>query len=198
MKRSWISAAVFVALASGTAVAEDSSTPANEGICDELIGTTPGLYGLCVAYCEAQGGPVDLSNEEAILDLKTPHRNILKNYDKKMTDSDPKMPCVKYETACPLFTQEDIGLIGTQSWLNNWDYQGDPSHMQYLGTREHNSPSQDIMIWIQHDKRREIYQGYFYHRDSSPVINIDLRQEFTEAEYNECYQILGNHMGINP
>lgn len=32
----------------------DGETPANEGVCDELIGLTPGLYGLCVAFCEAQ------------------------------------------------------------------------------------------------------------------------------------------------
>jgi hypothetical protein len=33
------------ALAEGT---PDGETPANEGVCDELIGGTPGLYGLCV------------------------------------------------------------------------------------------------------------------------------------------------------
>ena len=32
----------------------DGETPANEGVCDSLNGATPGLYGLCVAYCEAQ------------------------------------------------------------------------------------------------------------------------------------------------
>ena len=31
----------------------DGFPPANEGVCDELIGGTPGLYGLCVA----RGGP---------------------------------------------------------------------------------------------------------------------------------------------
>jgi hypothetical protein len=35
--------------------------PAGEGVCDSLKGGTPGLYGLCVAFCEAQGlgGPED-------------------------------------------------------------------------------------------------------------------------------------------
>ncbi|MGI9330105.1 MAG: hypothetical protein ACR2QB_05260, partial [Gammaproteobacteria bacterium] len=32
----------------------DGETPAIEDVCDGLIGGTPGLYGLCVAYCEAQ------------------------------------------------------------------------------------------------------------------------------------------------
>ena len=27
----------------------DGETPANESVCDELQGATPGLYGLCVA-----------------------------------------------------------------------------------------------------------------------------------------------------
>ena len=32
----------------------DGSTPATETICDQYKDDIPGLYGLCVAYCEAQ------------------------------------------------------------------------------------------------------------------------------------------------
>ncbi len=46
---------VFALGFAGVAVAQtpDGETPANEGVCDELLIATPGLYGLCVAYCEA-------------------------------------------------------------------------------------------------------------------------------------------------
>ena len=48
----------FVALAtisgSANALTPDGETLANEGVCDVLQGGSPGLYGLCVAYCEAQ------------------------------------------------------------------------------------------------------------------------------------------------
>ena len=45
----------------------DGETPANQGVCDEVLGATPGLYGLCIAYCEAQDmTPVDPDDLEAI------------------------------------------------------------------------------------------------------------------------------------
>ena len=59
----------------------DGETPANEGVCDNLMGATPGLYGLCVAYCEAQD--LDMVGE-----AKMPNSKILANYRKKMQASD--------------------------------------------------------------------------------------------------------------
>ena len=55
---------------SAPAMAEtpDGTTPANETVCDGLkTNATPGLYGLCVAYCEAQ----DL---DIVGDKETPDR----------------------------------------------------------------------------------------------------------------------------
>jgi len=73
---------------SNTAVAStpDGATPANEGVCDSLMDATKGLYGLCVAYCEAQ----DLDS----CDKEPPRTKILENYNKKKQLSDPDMPCV--------------------------------------------------------------------------------------------------------
>jgi hypothetical protein len=46
------------AFLTGAALAQtpDGQTPVNEGVCDELMesGITKGLFGLCVAFCEAQ------------------------------------------------------------------------------------------------------------------------------------------------
>lgn len=57
-------------------------------ICDELKGGTPGLYGLCVAYCGAQG----LSEPEA--GGKQSAFSLLRAYERKRGPVDPDMPCV--------------------------------------------------------------------------------------------------------
>ncbi len=94
---------VTAMMATGTAVAQtpDGETPANEGVCDVLAGGTPGLYGLCVAYCEAQ----DLDT----MDKAPPNIKILENYRKKMKDGDPDMPCVKSPCAC--WSDEELASI---------------------------------------------------------------------------------------
>jgi len=81
----------------------DGMTPANEGVCDVLkTNATPGLYGLCVAYCEAQ----DL---DIVGDKETPNNKILANYNKKKQASDPVMPCLK--VPCPCWTEADLARI---------------------------------------------------------------------------------------
>ncbi|MDV3239826.1 MAG: hypothetical protein LOY58_13365 [Gammaproteobacteria bacterium] len=89
---------------SGTASANtpDGETPANEGVCDILQGGTPGLYGLCVAYCEAQD--LDLVGNK-----EPPNNKILANYRKKMQPGDPDMPCVK--VPCPCWTEAELADI---------------------------------------------------------------------------------------
>ena len=81
--------------------AGDALTPANEGVCDSLQGGTPGLYGLCVAYCEAQD--LDSVNND-----KKPNVKILENYNKKKQAGDPDMPCV--QTPCPCFDSTDLAM----------------------------------------------------------------------------------------
>jgi hypothetical protein len=85
--------------AAGTTV---GAAPATKGFCGGLKapGITPGLYGLCVAYCEAG------ANSERVLD----------NYNRKRTGSDPAMPCLEVKAAtldCVCWntlTMEDIGV----------------------------------------------------------------------------------------
>ena len=94
------SIAVLMTAASNTAIAStpDGETPANEGVCDSLMSATKGLYGLCVAYCEAQ----DLDD----IDKEPPNTKILNNYRKKMNVGDPDMPCIQVE--CPCFTGDEL------------------------------------------------------------------------------------------
>jgi len=89
----------------GTAVAStpDGETPANEGVCDVLIGATPGLFGLCNAYCEAQ----DLDS----FDKNPPNDRILANYNKKKQDGDPDMPCV--QIPCPCWSDAELASISS-------------------------------------------------------------------------------------
>lgn len=82
----------------------DGETPANEGVCDVLQGGSPGLYGLCVAYCEAQ----DL---DLVGDKKTPNNRILANYRKKMKAGDPDMPCL--QVPCPCWSADQLANVGT-------------------------------------------------------------------------------------
>lgn len=81
----------------------DGETPANEGVCDALQGGTPGLYGLCVAYCEAQ----DL---DLVGDKEVPNTKILANYRKKMQPGDPDMPCI--QVPCPCWNAGQLANVG--------------------------------------------------------------------------------------
>ncbi len=61
-------------------------------MCNVVQDGSPGLYGLCVAYCESQ----DLDT-----DGKTPpSEKILANYRKRMSAGDPDMPCVQKPCDC--------------------------------------------------------------------------------------------------
>ena len=82
----WLTSLAFIC-GNTLAATPDGVTPANEGVCNVLqaSGITPGLYGLCVAYCEAQ----DLDT----FDKEPPSTKILANYNKRKQASDPTMPC---------------------------------------------------------------------------------------------------------
>ena len=98
--------AIFVGLTGFTgsvmAVTPDGLTPANEGVCDTVKGATPGLYGLCVAYCEAQ----DL---DLLGDQEPPNNKILDNYNRKKQAGDPDMPCLR--VPCPCYDESDLTAI---------------------------------------------------------------------------------------
>jgi hypothetical protein len=93
----------------GTAMAEtpDGTTPANEGVCNSLKapGITPALYGLCVAYCEAQ----DLDT----FDKEPPSTKILENYNKKKVATDPAMPCI--QIPCPCWSDAELASFAADN-----------------------------------------------------------------------------------
>jgi len=89
------------------ATTPDGETPANEGVCDvlKMDGITKGLYGLCVAYCEAQ----DLND----MNKEPPSTRILANYNKKKQAGDPDMPCLQPPPNCPCWTTAELESIFT-------------------------------------------------------------------------------------
>lgn len=115
----------LVALAGPAAFAQtsDGSPPSIETVCDPLQirnGGTPGLYGLCVAYCEAQDCGTSLEcKEENPGDAWGAHScgcsDVLTNYNDKKEPGDPDMPCIEPEE-CPCFDAEflatEISTIG--------------------------------------------------------------------------------------
>jgi len=105
----WVASVVLFTAFFGFASAQtpDSETPANEGICDDLQSSTPGLYGLCVAYCEAQDCAPDFSLENPWDNCRPGSQKVLDRYNAKKTAADPDMPCL-VAGACPCFTQEEL------------------------------------------------------------------------------------------
>ena len=55
-------------------------------------------------------GPITLEDLEA-LEESAPSGKILTNYNKRKTDSDPDMPCIKVEEPCPCWTQAELDEI---------------------------------------------------------------------------------------
>ncbi len=100
-----LSLALLVTLSSVAFASPDQPIPPLSGICDGLVGGTPALYGLCLAYCESPHPGVD-----KILDPDAaPKRSILDAYRSKMQPGDPDMPCLQPQ--CPCWTEEELAAV---------------------------------------------------------------------------------------
>ena len=107
----------------GSAFAQtpDAETPANEGVCNVVEGGSPGLYGLCVAYCEAQ----DLDAEGKA----PPSEKILANYRKRMGPGDPDMPCIQKPCDCWSSAElESMTSDGLAACFTQTDKDGNPTY----------------------------------------------------------------------
>ncbi len=101
----------------------DGETPAQKSVCDELKdGYTKGLYGLCIAFCEAQDWETDCLEDPAACGRSGDR--LLRNYNKKMQEGDPPMPCLVSDSECPCWngTQPEgwpEGSTLADLWLTN-------------------------------------------------------------------------------
>jgi hypothetical protein len=126
--------ALLTVLLGGSLAAQNITagvTPVNQGVCDGLKvqGVTPGLYGLCVAYCEALDCPDPNSissdpDKVATRQCKTASPKILARYNSIKKDSDPGMACVR--TTCPCWNSAELSKVGTITT--------DPPHVVYQFT----------------------------------------------------------------
>jgi hypothetical protein len=110
----------------------DGLTPAEEDICDDLKYATPGLYGLCIAFCEAHDSDCvpDFSVQNPFSNCERRDARILQQYERKRKDGDPDMPCLPSagedpEYACPCWSQEELEFFPFS--LTSW--QAESNHM---------------------------------------------------------------------
>ncbi len=88
----------------------DGESPAAESICDELVTATPGLFGLCVAFCEAQDCDPDFTQEDPFEHCTPSNPNLLGLYNFFRDPAiDPAMPCLK--TPCPCYDGGDLAVF---------------------------------------------------------------------------------------
>lgn len=158
----------------------DGMPPANEGVCDGLKGATPGLYGLCVAYCEAQDlDGLDL-NDPTTHNKNIPNDRILRNYNKKKKVGDPDMPCIK--PVCPCWDQAEIDRIHTRTGTSyNYDQCQDvryPPYYEWAYTQEYGYDGGNYDIWFNN------YAYAFAYDPSGPYAEYGHVCVFHDAEYN--------------
>lgn len=194
-----IIATCVLALSATTASADrvPGYTPA-DGVCGELQGATPGLYGLCNAFCEAHDAGVELSDTDDPFDfLSVPNSRILRNYEKKMQSHDPYMPCIMTVSSCPLWTPEELNLIGTHGWRIKRDTEVIESNGDELfEDREQNS--RIVYHFARVEKRNWkgsfLIQGVYAYVDRiAGIPDTIVTMELTEEEYDACKTQLINH-----
>lgn len=133
MKRLALAFSFAVFICSHATLAQDNGRPdspsahnGNAQVCASLRGATPGLHGLCQAYCARrdQSG-VDM-NDIASVRAAAPSVTLLERYNAIKTESDPVMPCFAdagddgesdlpddppVPTSCACWTSDQIQLI---------------------------------------------------------------------------------------
>ena len=98
-----------------TASTPDGQTPAEETICTPLMAedVTQGLYGLCIAFCEAQDHADEnypiTDIELAMLEATPPSGSILDAYNNIKKETDPDLPCIA--SSCPCWTADELADI---------------------------------------------------------------------------------------
>jgi len=185
----------------------DGQTPAEETVCDPLRedGTTKGLYGLCVAFCEAQDiadRTTPLTPEELdAITVEVPSARILENYNKKKQETDPEMPCVLVQEECPCFTKQELQSIdGYNSdglFMETFIYDAfDFWDRYYFGyMRENNSEPENDMIQV--DMWTSAHSGgycsYINNQTSPPMSRVMRTKDnpaFTQTDWQTCYELL--------
>lgn len=99
----------MLAGSAGIALAGDGAPPSVEEVCDVVKYGAPGLFGLCIAFCEAQDCEPDPFADDPFENCQPGSERVLANYRRKMEPGDPEMPCLK--DPCPCWTQDEIDSL---------------------------------------------------------------------------------------
>jgi hypothetical protein len=189
------------------AATPDGQPPAEETVCGPLKadGVTKGLYGLCVAFCEAQDVAIisDPLTEDELSKIMAdaPSGIILESYNKKKTESDPGMPCIMAKEPCPCWSKEELIEINGQQ----------PSGLPYgvfncqhaltgnvdtISIYEHGTSGADLQLaaagryYQQYDT---VYRCGYVNQQSTKLVNRLLATDagtLTQAQYDTCRQEL--------
>lgn len=109
-------------------LAANAGVNTDRGVCDGLRDATPGLHGLCVAYCEAQG-----LGDAVKAESKKSSLSLLLAYERKRGPEDPDMPCMESSpnrgtppptAQCGCWTVDDLrtALPNPSACVTNGDY----------------------------------------------------------------------------
>ena len=136
MKASFLAVVmVFTGVAVWAQGTPDGETPANEGVCDDLMWATPGLYGLCVAFCEAQDCEPDFAVADPFENCNPSNEKLLEIYDRKKQPGDRDMPCV--QDPCPCWSADEINSIPYDPLSNAWCDRGLYTQLRAEDPRAH-------------------------------------------------------------
>ena len=159
----------------------DGVTPSDEPVCNVLLDenreaegllpVTKGLYGLCVAYCEAQDVLDDREyTYEEIDAIDGPDDQILAVYNKRKKETDPPMPCtVPLPSECPCFDQAFVDQI---------DGYDDESSL----------PTENTRCWADPGTiRREAYESTYPPGTAGTTFGREARSSLRGVSEYRCY-----------
>lgn len=121
-----------VTAVAGSAFAQDATTPATDEQCDvfRADGVTKGLYGLCIAICEAPPAandgcePAEDANGELIPQslegCRPATSNLISRFQAKAAETDPALPCVAVppDATCPCWEQAEVDAAAAVGWCS--------------------------------------------------------------------------------
>jgi hypothetical protein len=97
---------IFLLSLASEALAQDLPSDTDESVCDGLMDEIPGLYGLCIAFCEAHDGATTIVVESPTTYPEGAEGKIFEQFEKRAGEEGPEMPCVKYvDGECPYWSQ---------------------------------------------------------------------------------------------
>ena len=182
----------------------DGQTPAEETVCDPLKadGTTKGLYGLCVALCEAQDQAdpyVPMTDEEyAALEKGNPSGAILAAYNRKRDKADngidPPMPCVviEEEEQCPCWTSAELAAATPP----NSDYDNNYPNACNEGSITLIEDYSNLPALFQIGAS-SVFSNCFFVSDGFPDLRNNINIQVDPTQLEACQQSIRNYANSN-